>query len=180
MDEFGGGFFVVGGFFRAASGVHAARLKVAAVAARGNFAVFILSGHPHFQVVGFGGGESDIAGAQRHHAVGQFQVAQNGLGVGGHFLQCFGGFFGVGDLHQFNFFKLMLAQHSAGVLAVGPGFAAKARRVADKAQRQVGAGDGFVAHQIGHHHFGGGNQVELVALGEEEFVAEFGELSGAG
>ncbi len=43
-------------------------LEIFEVAARGNLAIGPLRRQPHLQVVGLGGGETQIAGAQGHHA----------------------------------------------------------------------------------------------------------------
>jgi hypothetical protein len=63
--------------------LHAPRLEIPEVAARGDLAVFLLARQPHFQVIGLRAGESDVAAAQRHHAVRQLQPLQHGFGVTG-------------------------------------------------------------------------------------------------
>jgi hypothetical protein len=69
------------------AGLQAAGLEGFAVAHRADLAVGVLRGQPHFQVVGLGGAKAHVAGAQAHHAVGQAQLLQHGLGVAGHFFQ---------------------------------------------------------------------------------------------
>ena len=50
--------------------VHAPRLEVAEIAARGDLAVALLAGQPDLDVVGPAAAEADIPGAQCHHAIG--------------------------------------------------------------------------------------------------------------
>ena len=44
--------------------LHAPRLEILEVAAGGDLAILLLARQPHFQVVGLGGGKSDVAAAQ--------------------------------------------------------------------------------------------------------------------
>ena len=71
------------------AGLQAACLEGFAVAHRTDFAVGVLRGQPHFQVIGFGGAKAHVAGAQAHHAVRQVQLLQHGFGVARHFFQRF-------------------------------------------------------------------------------------------
>ncbi|MNC90108.1 hypothetical protein D3C83_61640 [compost metagenome] len=62
-------------------------------------------------------------------------------------------FLGMNDLHQFDLIELMLADHAAGVLAVGPRFAPEARRMTYKLQWQPASGNDLVANDVGDRHF---------------------------
>ena len=81
------------------------------------------AGQPDFEVVGLGGGEAHVAGAQRHDAVRQFQPLQDRLGVAGQLLERVVGLVRMDDLHQLDLVELMLADHAARVLAVAAGLA---------------------------------------------------------
>ena len=76
----------------------------------------------------------------------------------------------------------MLADHAAGVAAVGAGLRAEARRVGDELQRQRFGGDDLVAQQVGHRHFGGGDEIQLVRIRAghvEQVFLELRQLPGA-
>ena len=76
--------------------VRPARLEVAAERAGGDLPVRLLSREPDLEVVGLGGGEAEIAGRERHHAVRQAEQVEDPAGVAGHLLELreagFGGF----------------------------------------------------------------------------------------
>jgi hypothetical protein len=111
------------GFFEADVG--ATGLKVAAVRAARNFAVGAGRGHPDFQVVGFGGGKSEVAGTEFDHAIGQLQALQNGFGV---FDEClvfsFGGV-GTDEFVHFNFVELMQPDQPPSIASIAARFAAE-------------------------------------------------------
>ena len=52
--------------------VGAAGLEVGAVGTGGNFPVGILTGQPHFEVIGFCGAEAHVAGTQGNGTIRQF------------------------------------------------------------------------------------------------------------
>ena len=60
----------------AEAGVHPAGLEGTGVGAGADLAPGILAGEPHLQIVGAGGAEPGVAGAQQHAAVGQPQPFQ--------------------------------------------------------------------------------------------------------
>ena len=76
------------------------------------------------------------------------------------------------DLHQLHLVELVLADHAARVLAVGAGFGAEARRMADELERQLFERHDLVAHEVGDRVLGGRNQVEVAALDLEQVVLE--------
>lgn len=63
--------------------VHSAGLKVAEVRAAGDFEISILAWSPDFDVIGFGGAESEVAGAEFDDAVVQPEQLQNFLRICG-------------------------------------------------------------------------------------------------
>ncbi len=63
--------------------IGAAGLEGFEVGAGGDFAVEVLAGEPDFEVVGFGGGEAHVAGAEEHAAVGEVEGFEDGFGVAG-------------------------------------------------------------------------------------------------
>jgi hypothetical protein len=112
--------------------LHAPRLEIPAVAARGDLAVFLLPRQPHFEVIGLRAAEADVAAAQRDHAIRQFQPLQHGFGVRGElFERGIRIFRPLHDLHEFDLVELVLADHAARVLASRTGLRAEARRVRD-------------------------------------------------
>jgi hypothetical protein len=169
-------------FVVAEAGLHAAGLEGAEVGAGRNLAVGVLGRQPDFEVVGLGGGEAHVAGAQRHAAVRQFQLFEDDLGLAGQFLVRFGRFFRMDDLDQLDLVELVLADHAAHVAAAGTGFGTEARRVADELQRQRLGSEDFVADDVGHRHFGGRDQVERVLVAAqhlEQVFLELRQLAGA-
>jgi hypothetical protein len=66
----------------------------AQVGAGRNLAVGVLGRQPDFQIVGLGGGETHVAGAQHDAAIGQFQRFENGFGVAGQLFVRSGGWSG--------------------------------------------------------------------------------------
>jgi hypothetical protein len=119
----------------AEAGLHAAGLEGAEVGAGRNLAVGVLGRQPDFEIVGLGG-ETHVAGAQRHAAVRQFQRFENDFGVTGQLFVRFGRLVGMDDLHQLDLVELVLADHAAHVAAAGTGFGTEARRMADELERQ--------------------------------------------
>jgi len=74
----------------------------------------------------------------------------------------------------------MLADHAAGVLAVGTRLGAETGGVGDPLARHVIRLDDLVADQVGHRHLGGGDQVVARFAAElEQILLELGQLPGA-
>ena len=68
------------------------------------------------------------------------------------------------ELHEFDFFELMLANHAARIATIAARLAAKTRRVADVFDAFVGQLLGIenhIAREIGHRHFGSRNQIKI-------------------
>ena len=124
-------------------------------------------GQPDFDVVSLLRGKAHVAGAQRHHAIMQFEPFQYFLGAGEHALVLVFALLRRGDGHKLDFSELMLADHAARIFAGGAGLGAKARRAGGVAQRQLCfVEDGF-ADQIRQRHFGGRNEpmaIDFVVL----------------
>src|SRR5262245_62174207 len=59
---------------RPVSDLGAPRLKITTVRTARNLAVTVLTCQPNLQVIGFGGGKTEITGAQRHHPVRQLEA----------------------------------------------------------------------------------------------------------
>ena len=100
--------------------------------------------------------------------------------------QCVVRFIGVHDLHQLDFFELVLAYHAARIASVRAGLAAEAGGVRDILQRQLFQRRDGVAHHVGHRNFGGGDQVEIfytciahMAWHFEQIFFKFWQLAGA-
>ncbi len=185
VDELG--FFGAGGLVL---DVGAAGLEGLEVGAGGDFAEGVLAGDPDFEVVGFGGGEAHVAGAEEHAAVGEAEGFEYGFGVGGEEFVLGVGVFGGAELDELDLLELMLADHAAGVFAVGAGFGAEAGGVGGEGDGAGAEVDDFVAEDVGDGDFGGGDEpvvgVLELAGGEgafvvavEEVFGEFGELADA-
>ena len=89
---------------------------------------------------------------------------------------------GMHDLDQLDLVELVLADHAAHVAPARTGFRTEARRVADELERQAFGGEDFVAHDIGHRHFGGRDQVKRILVAAqhlEQVFLEFRQLTGA-
>ena len=82
MDELGLGLGARRGS-RAVADVGAARLEGVEVGAGRDFAVEILAGQPDFEVVGLGGGEAGVAGAEQDAAIGKAEGFEDFFGVAG-------------------------------------------------------------------------------------------------
>ncbi len=65
----------------AVADVGAAGLEGLEVGAGRDFAVEVLAGEPDFEVVGLGGGEAHVAGAEEHAAIGEAECFEDGFGV---------------------------------------------------------------------------------------------------
>ena len=88
--------------------------------------------------------------------------------------------FGSRDLYQFNLFELVLANHAADILAVGPGLAPEAWRVAHPLQRQTVGFNDLVPHQIGHRDLRRRDQIiRRIAHQLEQVRFELRQLAGA-
>ena len=165
--------------------LHAAGLEIFAVGAAGNFAVGVLCGHPHFQIVGFGCAKAHVAGAQGDYAIGQFEQLEDFFGMPHHFFERIVRLLGAHDLHHFHFVKLMLADEAAHIFAVGAGFGAEAGRMGGELERQFGRGQNALAHGVGKGYFRRGNQIlgELALVAAtgnvKQVFAEFRQLAGA-
>ena len=167
------------GFRIAPTCLQAARLEVDEVGAGGDLAILALPRQPHLQVVGLGGREAEVAGAQGDHAVRQSQFLQNGLGVSGQLLQGVEGVVRTHRLDQFHLVELVLTDHTAGVLAVCAGLGPEAGGVRHPLAGHVVRLHDDVPHQVGHRHLGGGDQAEVGALQAEQILLEFRQLAGA-
>src|SRR3569833_341299 len=137
------------------------RLKILEVAARGDLAILLLARQPHLEVVGLGGREPHVAGAERHHAIRQPQQLQHLFGVARELFEGAIGILGPHDLHQLDLLELMLAYHAARVLTVGARLAAEARRVRDISARHVRGLDDHIAHDVGDGYLRGGNEIKI-------------------
>ena len=78
--------------------------------------------------------------------------------------------FGTNNLHHFNFFKLVLTDQPACVLAVRAGFRAKTWRVRDPLKRQFIFFKDFIAAQICHRHLSRRYQVIVVVADQRKQI----------
>ena len=75
-----------------------------------------------------GGGESEIAGTQADHAVGQAQALQYGFGVAREYVEGIARLVGMGQLNQLHLVELMEPDETADVFAIGPRFGSETGR----------------------------------------------------
>ena len=125
VNEFG-----LAGLRMAITRLHPPRLKIQIVAARRNFAIALLARQPDLEVDRLRRAETDIAGAQHDGAIRQIETLQHRLGVRGQFFVRLPASFGGDDLHDFDFFELVLADDAARIAAVAACLAAETRRMA--------------------------------------------------
>ena len=84
------------------------------------------------------------------------------------------------DLYHLDLVELVLANHAAGITAIGTGFTAEARGMGGELERQTAGVDDLVAHHVGQRHFGGRDQEEITIVVElEQVFLELGQLAGA-
>ena len=121
--------------------IGAAGLEVHTVGAGRDLAVHALTGQPHFHVVGLGGTEAHVAGAEGDGTVGQFQLFEQDLGAAAHIFQLVPGLVGMGEAHHLHLGELMLADEAAHVFAGGTGFGTEAGGAGGVAQAPAGFGD---------------------------------------
>ena len=163
--------------------LHAPGLVVPETAAGRDFPVGLLAGQPHFEIVGFTGRKADIATAQNDLAIRQLQCLQNTLGVPGQLLQCLVRLFGAHKLYHFHLFKLVLADHAAGVASITACLAAKTGTVAGKTHAAITQLRIFkdpISGHIGYRYFSGGNQVvTLLSFQPEQVFFKLWQLSCA-
>ncbi|MPN39050.1 hypothetical protein SDC9_186576 [bioreactor metagenome] len=86
----------------------------------------------------------------------------------------------IGKFDQFHLVKLVLTDQAAGIASGGTGFSAEAGGIGAIFQRQIAAGKNLIAMQVGHGHFGGGDQEILQPLQLEHILFKLGQLTGAG
>jgi hypothetical protein len=97
---------------------------------------------------------------------------------------------GAAELDQLDLLELVLADHAAGVLAVGAGLRAEAGGVGGEGDWASCEVNGFVAEDVGEGDFGGGDHpvvgvlevalnVRPLVVAVEEICDELGQLAGA-
>jgi hypothetical protein len=118
------------------------------------------------------------------HAVGQFQLLQDGLGMAHHLLQRGVALVGRGDLHHLDLVELVLADHAARVAPGAAGLAAEAGAVRGELDRQLRGVEDLLAHGVGQRDLAGADQVLLglrlvaaAARDPEHVVLELGQLA---
>ncbi len=149
---------------RPVADVGAPRLEGIEVGAGGNFAVETLARQPDLEIVGLGGGEPGVAGAEQHAAIRQPQRLKNLFGVAGQPLVLGVGLLGARELDQLDLLKLVLANDAARVLARRARLGAKAGRVSRERDGQPRLVEDFVAIEIGDGNLGCRNQPVVAVL----------------
>lgn len=159
--------------------IHAAGLVVAKAGAARYFEVTALSGGPDLDVVGFGGAEADVAGAEFDDAVVQAEELEHFFRVAGQRLQFGHAGLWRGDFHELDLVELMHANEAARAEACAAGFTTEAGCVSGVIDRQLLVRHDFFAMQIRHGHLGGRDEVKIVLGAVIHLIAEFRKLAGA-
>src|SRR5690349_5668718 len=164
---------------RPVTDVGAARLEIGERARARHLEPLSDTRRPHLEIVLLGGGEPEVADGHEHHTVRQLQPAQHFLRVSRQHLVLGGRIFRAAEAHQLDLVELMHPQQAAGVLPGGTRFAAKAGCVRGVRERQLRPVEDFVAMQIGHGHFGGRNEKQIVRRRLVRVFFEFRQLARA-
>ena len=160
--------------------VQAAGLKLVEAAGRVGFAVVLAGGHPRLDVILLQLALPQIARADIHHAIGQFQCLQDILGVledllmEGEAGRCVV----PADDDLLDLVEKVNAVQAVRVLAGSARFAAEAGAHGDVFLRQVGFVERFVGMDGRHGHLGRADEALAVALAQVGVVAADGEIAG--
>src|SRR5215472_3810255 len=119
MDEAVAPSLFIRAFIWLEARIHAPRLEVAALRAARNLAIGVLAREPYLDVVSLARRKAHVPGAKQHHAIRQIEPLEDLFGAGGHPLMLFMRLSGMSDRDQFDLAELMLADHTARVLASG-------------------------------------------------------------
>src|SRR4029078_8749858 len=111
----------------AVADVRAPRLEVEEVRTRGDLAKRVLPRQPHLDVVRLRRGEAHVAGGERDDAIVEIQRLEDRRRRLRQRLELVPRPLRQDELHQLDFFELMLANEAARVLPRGAGLAAEAR-----------------------------------------------------
>src|SRR6185437_195487 len=144
--------------FRTIARIHAAGLEIPAILARRDFAEAVLTGQPDFDVVSLRRRKAHVAGAERHHAMGEIEPLQHFLRAIRHALVFSLRLFGRRDRDQFHFRELVHADHAARVATGSASLGPKTRCPCRETQWQVCIVKYLVANIIGEWHFGRWNK----------------------
>jgi hypothetical protein len=166
--------------FGAVTDASSACLKVGKVGTGGDFEPTFLSACPDFNVVLFGVGESDVAGANEDDAVGEFKFLQEASRVVAEGFEFVEGGGGVDPFDEFDFVKLVKAIEAAHVGTPTSCFAAEARGVGATFEGEAFFGDNFVAEKVGDGDFCGRNQVKIFGGDVIHLSFFIRELTGGG
>ena len=102
--------------------LHTASLEGFAVRNRADFAIGVLSRNPNFQVISLCRTEAHFAGAKRNNTLRKSEFLQDAFSADNHFFKVLVTFFRFDDTNHFDFFELVLTDHSACVFTVRAGF----------------------------------------------------------
>src|SRR6185437_13686098 len=164
-------------FFRAEACANPPGLKLAAIRAARDLAIGVLPRQPDLDVVGLARGESHIARAEQHHAIGEPETLQHLFRTNRHPLVLLHRAVRMRNRYQLDLGELMLADHAARVLAGGTSLGAEARGPGGDPQRQIGLLDDLVGDEIGERHFRRRNEPEALRRLEHVF-SRFRQLPG--
>ena len=145
--------------FRAAAGtfftayLSPAGLVIGKITAGRNFPVGILTGKPHFKIIGFGSRETQVPGTQFHHPVMQVKFFKDGFGVFDQFIKLCGRFLRSAKFDQLHFIELVLPNQSLRVFALRTRLSPEARSVGGITDGQRLLFQNFIAMKISNRNF---------------------------
>lgn len=159
--------------------LHAAGLVVGEAGAARDFEILALAGSPYFDVVGFAGRESDVAGAKLDDLVVKAKLLESCFGMAGELFEQGEGLLGVDDLNELDFIKLVHADDTPVVTTGAAGFTAEAGGLGGELDGEIGLGEEGVAVKISDGNLGSGDEELLVVSNAIHVVFKLWKLAGA-
>ncbi len=173
VDKFAftrGGFEADGG---------ATGLECFAIGAGGDLHEFTCGGEPDFDVVGFGGSEAHLRGAEKHDAIMQTEALEDLFDIGDEGIELGVTLVWARELEELDLLKLVLAANAAGIATRGARFGTEAGRPGAVADRERFGGEGGIAVEAGELDLRGGSEPKVCAFAVEHVRSELGKLADA-
>ena len=126
------------------------------------------------------GRETQIAGAEIQHPVGQLESLKNRFGISGDLLMGVSRLVGMNKPVELHLVELVQADQASGVAAIAARFPAETRAVSGVAQRKLIDRNDFIAMKRGDGDFSCRRQPQIVFSTAKAFLGKFWELAGTG
>lgn len=134
---------------------------------------------PDFDVIGFGGSETDVAGAKFDNSIVEAEELEDFFRMASEGFEGIHGGLRGGDMNEFDFVELMHANQAAGAKAGAACFPAEAGGVGGVVDGELLVLEDLVAVKIGDGDFSSRDEVEVVFGAVVDLIAELGKLPGA-